>query len=363
MTQQQPRQIGSDGRNLAVTPEQAESVWYRRAIDEELDATRALDERQLAALRINHPSILAYRSRLLGGRASSGGYAGWTEFLLDAYGPRRSCLSLGSGIGRVESHLLGTGFAPSFEAVELSPAANRCAGERDGRIGALSGDLNFVQLPERRYDFILCHGILHHLINLEHVLGQIDRALTSDGVLLVYEYVGENRWQFGSARLEAVGRAVPGACIRSPRRHAVRGFESVRSGDLLGLLDHQFGARCERAVGYGGVYFPFVVGADDRAMHLIDGVIRADEAAAQSGELTPCYHMGVYRKTGRPPARARAWSDEELRERLAPARPLGVRAIEELRRSPAGPTLRRARRAVRGMVRTIRGVDQMEPAV
>ncbi|MEQ8850309.1 MAG: class I SAM-dependent methyltransferase [Phycisphaerales bacterium] len=336
-----------------ITPDQAALPCYRRAIEDELAATAALDDGQLADLRINHPDILAYRSRVLGNGAAGAGYAGWTDFLLDTYGPRRSCLSLGSGMGRVESHLLARGFAPSFEAVELSPLANQNAAVRDDRIAALSGDLNFAKLPERRYDFILCHGILHHLINLEHVLHQIDRALTPEGVLLVYEYVGEDRWQFGEDRMETLRRLVPGVSVRVPRRHQVRGFESVRSSELPHLLRHQFGDTCERAADYGGVYFPFVVGAPEPAMARIGEVLAADERAARERLVRPCYHMGVYRKSGAAPLPARAWSDDELRARLAPPTPVTRRALDELRRSPAGPTLRRVRRAVRGMVRTI----------
>ncbi len=353
---------GEDSGALVVTPRQADSRWYRRAVEEELDASRALDDRQLAGLRINRPEILAYRARMMGGSDAMPGYADWTSQALASFGPRRSCLSLGSGVGRVESYLLSTGFACSFDAVELSPVANRSAAARDERIGALSGDLNFVQLPDRRYDFILCHGILHHLINLEHVLHQIDRALTPDGVLLVYEYVGENRWQFARERCQHLEKTVPGSRVRVPPRHRIKGFESVRSGDLLRLLQHQFGERCERRAQFGGLYFPFVVGAPSSGMKHLEAVLRADEDASMSGAVQPCYHMGVYRKTGNPAARATPWTDAELRARLCPDSPIGCRAVDGLRRSPAGPALRRVRRAVRGMAATVRGAHQTEAA-
>jgi SAM-dependent methyltransferase len=334
--------------NLCITPEQANSRCYRKALQEELAIGQASDEASLAMSRINRPEILAYKARMLGNRDSYSDYADWTRFLISEYGRRERCLSLGSGIGRVEKYLVSQGFTDTMETIELCAEVNEDIRIKDRRIDTLPGDLNFVQLPENAYDFVLCHGVLHHLINLEHVLDQINRSLKPDGLFLAYEYVGETRWQFSDERLRFLTERFPGVGFRRRPLWRIPGFESVRSADLLGLIRHQFGDRCDRSVSYGGVYFPWVICTAARNDSRLDEVVRLDETVAGDNSLPPCYHMGLYRKSTRPPATARPWSMQELETRLSPSAPLGHRIREFAKGSPLGPLLRSMRRRVAG---------------
>ncbi len=200
---------------------------------------------------------------------------------------------------------------------------------------ARDGDLNFVRLPASTYDFILCHGSLHHLINLEHVLHEVNQALKPDGILLIYEYVGENRWQFTPERLAKLCQWFPGVELRSPPYWEVTGFESVRSQDLLGLIQSQFGDSAVHSVSFGGVYFPMVTCNYPAAKRCMERVIVLDEQASREGDLPPCYHMGVYRRSGRSAPEARPWTDAELRARLAPHVPIPARCRRGLQRCVA----------------------------
>lgn len=330
--------------NHVITPEQASRRCYASTLREELDIGQASDESSLANSRINRPEILAYKAKMLGNRASCSEYADWTQFLISEYGPRQRCLSLGSGIGRVEKYLVSHGFTEKMETIELCAEVNEDIRIKDRRIDTMPGDLNFVDLPENAYDFVLCHGVLHHLINLEHVLDRINRSLKPDGLFLAYEYVGETRWQFSDERLGFLRKSFPTASFSQRPLWKIRGFESVRSGDLLGLIQNQFGDRCERSVSYGGVYFPFVICAGLEHDSLLPEVVRLDEKVAREGTLPPCYHMGLYRKSERPAARAKPWSDAELESRLTAPAPLGHRLLGLARSSPLGPTLRSLKR-------------------
>jgi SAM-dependent methyltransferase len=302
--------------NYTVTPAQGHLRCYAKAVKQEHlhDNTRELVQR----FSLSHPKIDRYKARLLGWHADSDEYGAWTGFLVDKYGPQRTCLSLGSGTGRVEQHLLESGFASQFDAIEISDSLNAEVDRSGSNIDARQGDLNFCELPANTYDFILCHQILHHLINIEHVLDQINNALAPSGLLLVSEYIGENRWQFNEDRLSYLRNAFSDIPLKRVPPWRVDGFESIRSADVRHLLKAQFGNSCEQSVDFGGAYFPYAVSSWSRAMPFIDQILEQDEIVSKQNMLNPCYHIGLYRKSNAPPVEATPWTDDDLRLRLTP---------------------------------------------
>jgi SAM-dependent methyltransferase len=314
-----------------ISVAQASGEAYRNALNAELEVGASMNLEAVAKLAINKPEILAYKARLLGGTQSTLGFADWTRFLLSEFGPRKRCFSLGSGLGRVEKFLVELGFAPAFESIELCAEVNGAIRDNDKRVMVAKGDLNFVELPEDTYDFILCHGVLHHLINIEHVLAEITKALTADGVLLIYEYVGETRWQFTEERMRWLSKAFPKIQFRVPPIWSVTGFESVRSSELLSLIEAQFYDSTLHSVSYGGVYFPFVTATKPDSDVNMRRVVELDAEVSATGLLLPCYHMGVYRKSRRQVPPPRPWSDDELQLHLQFETPILVRAIRGLK--------------------------------
>ena len=85
--------------NYTVTRAQGHLRCYAKAVKQELLHDSPLELVQRFAL--SDPKIDRYKARLLGWRADSDEFGAWTGFLLDKYGPQRTCLSLGSGTGRV----------------------------------------------------------------------------------------------------------------------------------------------------------------------------------------------------------------------------------------------------------------------
>ena len=299
-----------------VTPTQGRLRCYVDAIKQEHLHDNPLELVQRFSL--SHPKIDRYKARLLGWRTDSDEFGAWTGFLLDKYGPQRTCLSLGSGTGRVEQYLLKTGFASQFDAIEISDSLNAAVERTESNIDVRQGDLNFSALPANTYDFILCHQILHHLINIEHILDQINNALTPSGLLLVYEYIGENRWQFSEDRLSYLRSAFPDIPLERIPAWRVDGFESIRSADLRRLIKAQFGNSCEHSVDFGGAYFPYAVSSWSQAMPFIDQILEQDEIVSKQNMLAPCYHIGLYRKSDAPPVEAIPWTADDLRRRLIP---------------------------------------------
>jgi len=69
--------------------------------------------------------------------------------------------------------------------------------EKLGRLVYKVKDLNMVELPEKEYDVIIAFDGLHHIWNLERLLKKIKKALKDDGIFLVYDHIGSERFLGG----------------------------------------------------------------------------------------------------------------------------------------------------------------------
>ena len=329
-------------QNYIITPDQANiNKYYLKALEEEIFLGEAITSDDLRKNRINHPEILKYKARILGKQDRTIDYADWIQFVIDIYKPRKSCLSLGSGLGRVEKYLVDHGFTEHIETIELCADVNTKNRFHKKEIDVIKGDLNFVNLKQNKYDFILCHGVLHHLINLEHILNEINEALTKDGIFFVYEYVGETRWQFSQKRIDLLKSLFPDILLSPPPRWKIGGFESVRSGDLLQLIKECFGDPYGHSATYGGVYFPFVICTKPKEDVQIEKVIELDEEFSKSAKITPCYHMGIYKKSTNKLIPPQKWSDEMMKYYLDPQRPIVSKIYREAKLSRLGKYLRK----------------------
>lgn len=117
-----------------------------------------------------------------------------------------------------------------------------------GRVSTVTSDLNFAELPPESYDLMLSDSCLHHIINLEHVAFQIDRALTPSGYFFLGDYVGESRFDFSPEKRAFFEQGLQ----RLRRRHPVlrywrpvwceeragefSPFEAIRSHEILPVL-------------------------------------------------------------------------------------------------------------------------------
>ena len=172
--------------------------YYKKAIEHEGrqwgQSTHEPNVHQ--SLELN-PLLRGYQNELITGDAKRD----WAPYVLERYGPFATGCSLGSGLGQTEEEFIANGKFTSFVCYDVSADALK---KMEGTLSKHPGircefktaDLNFMELPENHYDFILCNNILHHLINLEHVLYQISKALTPNGKLVIRDYIGEDRFQW-----------------------------------------------------------------------------------------------------------------------------------------------------------------------
>jgi 2-polyprenyl-3-methyl-5-hydroxy-6-metoxy-1,4-benzoquinol methylase len=169
-------------------------------------------------------------------------------------------LSLGCGSGRAERTLVKQRTCTSFTGVDVAPEAIAEA-RRQAALESLPldyecQDLNALDLGGRTFDLVVCQTILHHVLELEHLLDAVDGALSPDGVFFVHDYIGESQFQFLDERLRWYNLALtqlPPALrenvltkraqneVRRPAPGKLASpFEAIRSGDIRKLLLDRF---------------------------------------------------------------------------------------------------------------------------
>ncbi len=127
--------------------------------------------------------------------------------------PVENCLSLCCGFGENERMLARLGAFQRCTAVDVSPAAidaARAEALREGltNLDYLCADVENLELPPNEYDLVWANGALHHLVNVEHVVGQVKRALKPGGLFVANEYVGPPRQDLDVRRRELVNAVI-----------------------------------------------------------------------------------------------------------------------------------------------------------
>jgi SAM-dependent methyltransferase len=232
----------------------------------------------------------------------------WIDDLV-ARGPFGRAAALGCDAGEVRAWLASDG-SERLDVYELSPGVIRQTGARLGALRPRArfhpADLNFARLPAAHYDVIWSRGCLHHVVNLEHLLAEVERALRPGGLFAFVDYVGERRMQFDVARLaraNAALREVPARWRRTdvvapPRREALSPFCAVRSDDILPLVRQRFERVHEAAT---GALFPLRVCVDTAALEreapeVAARLRAAEDAASHAPDARPCEVYAVYRR-------------------------------------------------------------------
>ncbi len=83
----------------------------------------------------------------------------------------------------------------------------------------VQGDAYHLDLKENDYDMILFHASLHHFQNIQGLIGgDLLKALKGEGILVINEYVGSNRFQFPGEQISMVNQALQ----KIPRQYRIR---------------------------------------------------------------------------------------------------------------------------------------------
>ncbi len=207
------------------------------------------------------PEIQRYQNRSVSGDPDMD----WIGHTLNAHFlgrlPMERCLSLGCGVGHLERKLASmNGFSAcdAYDIAEESLAFARDLAAKHGyeNIRYMSADINALMLPEGQYDAVWSNNALHHLTALENICRQVRRTLKPEGLFVLKEYVGPNRFQFPERQKEIIenclllipekfrkpirrsgGAASEGSASRKPVRWYISRFaDKLADGDLIGLV-------------------------------------------------------------------------------------------------------------------------------
>jgi SAM-dependent methyltransferase len=243
-------------------------------------------------------------------------------------------LVLGCGEGWLERAVAQWPFVAHIDAVDFAEHAVARAREaaRDLpkiRYGVV--DLNRDELPAGAYDVVVAHSVLHHVENLEHAFAQIERTMKRDATLVLNEYVGPKRFQYGDDVLSIINTLL--GCLGFPpkARPTVEEMiandptEAVRSDELPGLTARFFEVLEQKEIGgtvlqhllYGVVqHFRFEV---PRERAILEILCTIEAMLVDSGRIPCDYVILAARKKGSRVTRA---------ERPLPPRARGAEDIE-----------------------------------
>jgi SAM-dependent methyltransferase len=243
-------------------------------------------------------------------------HGNWLRWLVEHLGiPRNGrWLSIACGAGGLELFAADEGLVGHLEGVDIAPGAielaRRAAAERGlGNVSFRVADVERERLPEAAYDVILCGMGLHHIRRLEYFYEEAAQALRPGGYILLNEFVGPSQWQWSDAQLAAANTllaALPERLRRNPVTGrpkepeerpriawmtAVDPSESIRSAELLPLLERQFSLPVRRD--YGGALLgrllEYIVGNFDperqEDVELLRLLCGAEEALMAAGAI------------------------------------------------------------------------------
>jgi SAM-dependent methyltransferase len=212
-------------RNAAVGSED-DSVSWRSMVDQQVADTRRAaqywDEVGPGAeLREDYWGNLQLVRLRLNQKITGNANLHWCEYTLSRHFngklPLENVLSLGCGNGHIERKLAEMNAFAACTGMDISEVSIAEARLRAKELGLthieyLVQDINASDLPHETYDAVWIHSAAHHFVRLEHAFGQISQSLRPDGLLIMLEYVGANRFQFGHRQrqvIEACHRLIP----------------------------------------------------------------------------------------------------------------------------------------------------------
>jgi len=213
---------------------------------------------------LEHPTIVEYIHRRTSGDPKTSTYEWFKQKFFPQ--PADLCLSLGCGLGAFERGAISIGIAKRFHANDISAGAITKARQSASEAGLADRieysvlDLNHATLPKNTYDAIFAISSAHHVFNLEDLFDQCRRALKPDGLFLLDEYIGPNRFQTQPEVINIINRLLGSLPRRyrkslftndgstvdryvpSPPEHFLKHdpSEAIRSADIMRLIERNF---------------------------------------------------------------------------------------------------------------------------
>ena len=262
----------------------------------------------------------------------------WIDFISN-FGPFKNVLVLGGNNTTLEKYLIEKKIADNIENIDIIYDNNSNMNK--------FADLNFIDLPSNRYDLVIAKSILHHIVNLEHLLYQVNKTLLTNGLFLVFEYVGENKQQWDSTKIELINKQfmasdiIPNYQFDKLKENYFNNwpFESIRSQEITEILPKVFTDKVIE-IKWGGLNWPidyhirqFCI---NNHISLTEAQIQILKHRAnkidkyyhqnQSIKIQPSYLFGIYNKsTDNKAIHVIRWDKTKIKKEFQLNGPLKVR--------------------------------------
>lgn len=318
--------------NLVLTDN--ENKYYKRAI---------LKEHQRGKDRVTapaswppsldlHPLILRYRNEQIANLSSCGEFD-WYDMIFAGYKTVNNALSLGTGQGRQEAKFQNINLVNNWCSIDLIQQESSLLKQESEFI---QDDLNFIILPENKFQLILASGILHHIINLEHLLQEINKSLTEDGLLIVHEFIGAEKWQWQKELIRFINKEFI-KCFYNYKnvifnKHSLyemnkRPLESIRSSEIPFIIDQlQFIKKYE--IKRSPVLYPImntirshdivkIFNDKEQLDEILRWAIDLDKKVLKEKMFNPTELIGIYGKSASPKRLVvKKWANRKTRKLL-----------------------------------------------
>jgi ubiquinone/menaquinone biosynthesis C-methylase UbiE len=198
----------------------------------------------------------------------------WAEYIKEKYHCKNTtCLSIGCGTGELERGLIKIGCAKAIDAFDIDEESIKTAislskKSKINDINYFVADANKIFLPENKYDLVVAHNAVYHFVELEHIMTEINKSLKPDGIFVMVEYVGPNRFQWTDKQLKIINdllkllsdrykKDADNDLITKPivTQKTMEGYlrenpsEAIRSADIVPLLHKHFEVIEEKDMG------------------------------------------------------------------------------------------------------------------
>jgi SAM-dependent methyltransferase len=249
----------------------------------------------------------------------------WLNFI-GIFGNFEKGLILGGGNAMFETYLLDTGIVKTFENLDIVFKK-----EQNDKKFNLFADLNFVTLKENTYDIIIAKSILHHIINLEHLLIQVNRALKPDGIFIVFDYIGESKQQWKNDKIMFINDLLKifNLEISKGAYDNFVPFESIRSEEIPGIIDQIF-SESNKIIEYKWDYICSAaqnglfhnqlrnnIILPDNVGTIVENCLKDFEKDAIKHNLIPTILFGVYKKNNNMfSLNVKKWDKNKIKQEL-----------------------------------------------
>ncbi len=138
-------------------------------------------------------------------------------------------LSVGSGGGTTEIKFAAHNCFSEVRGFDISKKIVAHANQKFDQHGLKNlkffvADVYKYDFGKEQYDAVLFHSSLHHFNKLDFILEKAKNALKQNGILIINEYVGPDRFQWSTQQLEEVNKILLNDMPHGNKEKRIKGY-------------------------------------------------------------------------------------------------------------------------------------------